>query len=55
MAKSTKKPQDDFEVVAVKMPKHLIEAMDALAERQYRTRSDVLRQGALREVMAHNR
>jgi metal-responsive CopG/Arc/MetJ family transcriptional regulator len=52
MTKPPKKPQDNFELVAVKMPKPLIEAVDTLAERQYRTRSDVIRQGALRELAA---
>ena len=42
--------KDEVEVVAVKMPRTLVSALDALAERQYRSRSDILRQAALREL-----
>ena len=40
------------ETVAVKMAPSLVAAIDELAQRQHRTRSDVLRQGAIRELEA---
>jgi hypothetical protein len=41
------------EVVAFKVEEVLAQAMDELARRQFRTRSDIIRQGVLKELEAH--
>jgi hypothetical protein len=41
------------EVVAFKVEEVLAEAMNELARRQFRTRSDIIRQGVLKELEAH--
>ena len=41
------------EVVSVKMATSLLHAIDALAQRQYRSRSDIVRQSVLRELEAN--
>jgi metal-responsive CopG/Arc/MetJ family transcriptional regulator len=38
------------EVISVKMAAPLLHAIDALAERQFRSRSDIVRQSVLREL-----
>lgn len=40
-------------IVAVKVDEGLVKAIDVLAERQHRSRSDVIRQGVLKELEAH--
>ena len=42
--------KENPETVAVKMPSTLVAAIDTLAKRQYRSRSDILRQGVIREL-----
>jgi metal-responsive CopG/Arc/MetJ family transcriptional regulator len=46
-------PDNKVEVVAVKMPQTLIRAIDDLAARQFRSRSDIVRQGLLKELQAN--
>jgi predicted transcriptional regulator len=41
------------EVVAFKAEEALAQAIDELARRQFRTRSDIIRQGILKELEAH--
>jgi len=41
------------EVVAVKVDEGLVKAIDVLAQRQFRSRSDIIRQGVLRELEAY--
>jgi Ribbon-helix-helix protein, copG family len=38
------------ETVALRMDESLVSAIDTLAERQFRSRSDIIRQGTLREL-----
>jgi metal-responsive CopG/Arc/MetJ family transcriptional regulator len=40
------------EIVAVQVDEGLLKALDALAGRQFRTRSDIIRQGLLKELEA---
>jgi hypothetical protein len=53
LGRETMKPRKVEKTVACKMEQTLVEAIDVLAERQFRTRSDVIRQAALR-VLAEN-
>jgi metal-responsive CopG/Arc/MetJ family transcriptional regulator len=41
------------ETIACKMPQNLVEAIDTLAERTFRSRSDILRQAAMKELEAN--
>jgi len=41
------------EIVAFKVEEVLAQAMDELARRQFRTRSDIIRQGVIKELQAH--
>ena len=42
----------EVETVVCKMRAPLVAALDALAERQYRSRSDIVRQAVLKELEA---
>ena len=46
-------PKRRGEVIAVQVNEGLVKAMNALAERQHRSRSDIIRQAALRELEAN--
>lgn len=48
MKQTTKK-----ELVAVKIDPRLVSELDSLAQRQFRSRSDVIRQALLRELQAN--
>jgi metal-responsive CopG/Arc/MetJ family transcriptional regulator len=48
-----KKQHEELEVVVVKMAPSLVAALNELARRQYRTRSDIVRQCVLREIEAN--
>ncbi|MGZ8415612.1 MAG: ribbon-helix-helix protein, CopG family [Methyloceanibacter sp.] len=49
-----KKPaKNALEVLAVRCDPRLLAAIDTVAERQFRTRSDIVRQAVLRELEAH--
>ena len=48
-----KRPVKKREIVAVKVDEGLVRAIDALADRQFRSRSDIIRQGVLKELEAH--
>jgi TRAP-type uncharacterized transport system substrate-binding protein len=41
------------EIVTVKMPQSFVAAIDDLAARQFRSRSDIIRQGLLKELEAN--
>jgi Arc/MetJ-type ribon-helix-helix transcriptional regulator len=41
------------ETVAVRIDPRLVDAIDTVADRQFRTRSDIIRQGVLKELEAH--
>ena len=51
MARRKQQPED-LEVLVVKMPKPLFEAINELAKRRYQNRSDLVRQAVLREIEA---
>ena len=46
-------PRPQVEIVTVKMPQSFVAAIDELAARQFRSRSDILRQGLLKELQAN--
>ena len=47
------KPTKKAATVTLKVPEGLVAAIDILSERQYRSRSDIIRQGLLRELEAN--
>ena len=47
------RPAKKREIVAVKVDEGLVRAIDALADRQFRSRSDIIRQGVLKELEAN--
>jgi metal-responsive CopG/Arc/MetJ family transcriptional regulator len=42
-----------LEIVALKVDERLVKAIDTLADRQFRSRSDIIRQGVLKELEAN--
>ena len=47
------KPKTGSELIQAKVDSKLLEIIDNLAKRQFRTRSDIIRQGLLKELEAH--
>ena len=45
--------KDDRVQVNMKMPAPLVESLDTLAKRQFRSRSDIVRQALMRELEAN--
>ena len=47
-----KHPAKKREIVAVQIDPRLVAAIDTIADRQFRTRSDIIRQAVLKELEA---
>ena len=47
------KAKSKTELLQAKVDPKLVEAVDVLCERQFRTRSDIIRQGLLKELEAN--
>ena len=48
-----RKPKTDSELLQARVDSKLVEIIDNRAKRQFRTRSDIIRQGLLKELEAH--
>ena len=48
-----RKSKADSELLQARVDSNLVEIIDNLAKRQFRTRSDIIRQGLLKELEAY--